>query len=223
MFDTFPAFSRYRTLHVTDPVQRGEDVYALQTALLACGFDPGPWDGVLGRTTGAAIRSAQAQFPAMIVDGLAGGKTQEALARFLADRASATNRIAAGALRGQIEHESGFRVGNYSPQRADGSYDAGVAQRNTKHTPAKNGFNVPESIAALGALVRRHFDLFDGLPIRRRWALAQGGWNAPAFACWIAREEGALNVTAGMTAKPSDTARRTFEAYVSAVSVYLSA
>lgn len=221
MFQTVPTYWRYRTLRVTDPLMRGEDVYALQTALFACGFDPGPWDGILGRGTGAAIRSAQSHF-GLVLDGLAGGKTQEALARHLADRASDTHRITKGALRGQLEHESGFRVGNYSPARSDGSYDAGVTQRNTAHTPAKEGFNVPESINALALLVRRHYDLFEGLPVRRRWSLAQGAWNAPAFACWIARAEGATRVTAGMTLKPGATARQTFEAYVASVSTYLT-
>lgn len=221
LFVGFPRYNRYRTLHVTDPLQRGADVYALQTALYACGFDPGPWDGVLGRGTGAAIRSAQAQFPGLIVDGLAGGKTQEALARYLANRASEAHKIATGALRGQLEHESGFRLGNYSPQRSDGSYDAGVAQRNTAHTPAQEGFNVPESINALALLVRKYHDLFDGLPPRRRWALAQGAWNAPAYACFLAREEGVKGIDAHCSRNLGPTARQTLEAYIQSVTSYL--
>lgn len=220
-FDAYPNHNRYRALHVTDPLQRGLDVYALQTALTGCGFDPGPHDGILGRTTGAAIRSAQQRY-ALVIDGIAGGLTQRALALDVAIRVSATHRVTAGALKGQLEHESSLRLGNYSAQRPDGSYDAGVAQFNTAHTPASEGFDAPVSIDRLARTVRKHFDLFDGVPARRRWALAQGAHNAPAYACWIARAEGALNVTSGMTLRPSVAARSTFEAYVASVSVYLT-
>jgi hypothetical protein len=77
------------------------------------------------------------------------------------------------------------------------------------------------SISALGADIRRHYDLFAGLPTRRRWALAQGAWNAPAFACYIARQEGAFKVTTSMTLRPGTTARAAFDAYVEKVSKYL--
>jgi hypothetical protein len=221
MFDSFPTYSRYRTLQLTDPVTKGEDVYALQTALTGCGFDPGPHDGILGKGTAGAVRKAQAAM-GLAVDGLAGGNTQQALAMELARNVRDKYAIANGALRGQLEHESGFRLGNYSPLRADGSYDAGVAQRNTAHTPARDGFTVPESIDALGQVVAKHHALFEGLPPRRRWALSQGAWNAPAYACWIAREEGATRVTAGMTKQPGPTARQAFLTYVDSVTTYLS-
>jgi hypothetical protein len=130
-------------------------------------------------------------------------------------------RLPDGAMKGQLGHESGFRLGNYSDLRSDGSFDAGVAQRNTAHTPAKQGFDVPGSITALAKLVRGHWDLFAGVKGTRRWALAQGAWNAPAFACWLAREEGAVDVPRALCARPGTTARRTFEEYVASVSAYL--
>lgn len=216
----YPTYSPYRTLRLADPYQVGFDVYALQTALKELGFDPGVIDGVLGPKTSSAIKTAQTQLD-LTVDGLAGGKTQEALARKIADFATTKYSIARGALRGQLEHESSFRLGNYSAMRDNGSYDAGVAQRNTEHTPAQEGFTVPSSIDVLGDVVRTHYNLFAGVfPAYRRWSLAQGAWNAPAYACWIANEEGA-HVPVAMTKRPGPTARATLEEYISDVSIYL--
>lgn len=220
MFETIPTYNRYRTLFLTSPMLQGEDVYALQTALNELGFDVGEADGFLGPATQAGIRAAQKAF-ALVVDGKAGGGTQRELAMELAGRVASTVRVPVSAFRGQLEFESGYRLGNYSPPRDDGSYDAGVAQRNTKFTPPAQGFDTQSSILRLGENTRKHYDLFAGLETRRRWALAQGAWNAPAFACYIAREEGATKVTAGMTARPGDTARKTFENYVTQASAYL--
>lgn len=222
MFDSYPTYYLYRTLFVTSPMQQGEDVYALQTALNELGFDSGVADGILGNQTGAAIRAAQNK-AFLVVDGKAGGATQKYLAIELANRVATNVKVPFSAFRGQLELESGYRLGIYSPQRLDGSYDAGVAQRNTKFTHPSQGFDAQASIRALGENTRRHYDLFAGLENMRRWALAQGAWNAPAFACYIAREEGATRVTAGMTARPGDTARKTFENYVTQASVYLTA
>lgn len=223
MFTTYPTYSVYRTLRLLDPLQRGEDVFALQTALNALGFNAGEEDGIFGKTTAAAVKAAQKNF-FLTVDGLAGGDTQRTLALQISDDLVRGFGVPSSAMRGQMEHESSFRLGNYSPLRADDTYDAGVTQRNTAHTPPPDGFTVPDSIQALIQNTKKHYDLFVGISTNhRRWALAQGAWNAPAFACYIAREEGATHVTAGMTLKPSVTQRKTFEAYVSDVSVYLKA
>lgn len=221
MFDVIPTYKRYRTLFLTTPMLVGEDVYALQTALNELGFNAGITDGVLGPKTGAAIKTAQRAL-SLTTDGMAGGITQQALAMGIAEGLSAEFNMPLAAFRGQLEFESGFRLGNYSPPRSDGNYDAGVAQRNTQFTSPARGFDVPESIRALGANTRKHYDLFYGLPTRRRWALAQGAWNAPAFACFIAREEGATRVTVSMTARPGSEARTIFENYVRNSSVYLT-
>lgn len=221
MFTDYPSYPPYRTLCLTSPPQIGEDVYALQTALNECGFDCGQADGTLGTKTSAAIKLAQKLF-FLGVDGKAGGLTQKALAMEIAAMVAASLKVPAGVFRGQLEHESGYRLGNYSAQRADRTYDAGVAQRNTKFTSPSIGFDTKTSIRALGEVVQKHYDLFAGVSTRRRWALAQGAWNAPAFACYLAREEGATKVTSGMTLRPSDAQRKTFEAYISNVSIYLS-
>lgn len=221
MFKTVPTYHRYRTLFLTSPLLQGEDVYALQTALNELNFDVGEADGVLGNQTSAAIRRAQKAF-SLSVDGKAGGITQKFLAMELADRVANTVHVPVSAFRGQLELESGYRLGIYSDARPDGTYDAGVTQRNTKFTDPAKGFDCQDSIQALGVNTRQHYDLFSGVDNPRRWALAQGAWNAPAFACYLAHEEGASKVTAGMTARPGAEARRTFENYVTHVSVYLT-
>src|SRR3954463_11769117 len=221
MFTAYPTYSPYRTLYLTSPLQRGEDVYALQTALNELQFEAGEADGILGNQTVSAIRSAQKALGIM-VDGKAGGGTQRELALALAEKVVPIVNIPLAAFRGQIELESGYRLGNYSARRPDGTYDAGVAQRNTQFTPPPDGFDVQKSIRVLGEVVRNHFQLFTGLATRRRWALAQGAWNAPAFACYIAKEEGAIHVSSGMTLRPNTEAPRVFEAYVAHASVYLT-
>jgi hypothetical protein len=221
MFTTYPKYSRYRTLALTEPVMQGEDVFALQTALNEIGVPCGIEDGVLGLHTSTAIRNAQAQL-GVVVDGKAGGMTQRALAMRVAEGVTDGNTMLTLALKGQMEHESGFRLGNYSPLRADNSYDAGVCQRNTQHTPAKSGFTVPDSIEQLAHVVQSHYELFSGVhDVISRWRFAQGAWNAPAFACYLAREEGATKVTKSMTLRPTDAQRATFETYMAHVSVYL--
>jgi peptidoglycan hydrolase-like protein with peptidoglycan-binding domain len=114
LFEGFPTYDRFRTLHLTGPATRGEDVYALQTALDATGFDTGGADGILGTRTAQAIVEAQKKL-GLAVDGLAGGGTQKALALRIATGVRTRHGLPSGALHGQLEHESGFRLGNYSP------------------------------------------------------------------------------------------------------------
>lgn len=221
MFTSFPTYSRFRTLELQPTRMFGEDVYALQTALNALGFDAGAADGILGAKTDKAVQAAQTKFK-LIVDGKAGGATQRTLALKVGNRLSKTFLVPREAAKGSLELESAFRLGNYSPARAGGDYDAGVAQMNTAFTAPKDAFTVPFAVRALVDNTRRHFDLFAGVaPVQRRWALAQGAWNAPAYACYLAREEGAGQVKANMTAKPGPTALHKFEEYVGRVSKYL--
>lgn len=222
MFLSYPTYPKFRTLGLFHPQQQGEDVYALQTALNECDFPCGVADGILGPLTAQAIKDYQ-KFVSLFADGLAGGATQRSLALRIAAKVCSVRVVPVSAPRGQLELESGFRLGIYSPQRPDGSFDAGVTQRNTKFTLPQEGFDAQKSIDALVANTRKFFDLFEGVQtLTRRWALAQGSWNAPAFACYIAREEGATKVSANMTAHPSDVSRATFEDYVRMASVYLN-
>lgn len=219
LFEREPTYSRYRTLQLTNPTMKGEDIFALQTVLAAGGWLLGAMDGVLGVQTSDALVEAQKDL-GLTVDARAGGLTQRALALTRTRLETRHHNLAHGALKGQLEFESGFRLGNYSPVRPDGSYDAGVAQRNTKLTPARQGFDVVQSVEALAERIREYYDHFVGVSEWRRWGLAQGAWNAPAFACYIANEEGA-NVPRNMTARPSDASRKTFEQYIVHATTYL--
>jgi hypothetical protein len=222
MFESVPNYSRYRTLRLTTPNMRGEDVFALQTALndRGLGFPLGVIDGILGPKTARAITQAQEEM-SITADGLAGGQTQSTLVRRLADRARYENSLPIGLVFGQLMHESSCRVGNYSAAREDGSYDAGVAQRNTRFHSPSEAFHVPGSIELLGVHLRRYYDKYQGLPTRRRWELAAGAWNAPAYANYIAREEGAKTVSVNETARPSSSARAKLEEYMDDVTVFM--
>jgi len=48
-----------RVLKVESPLLRGQDVYAVQHALVAAGFSPGVVDGIYGHATEAAVRAFQ--------------------------------------------------------------------------------------------------------------------------------------------------------------------
>jgi peptidoglycan hydrolase-like protein with peptidoglycan-binding domain len=220
MFSTYPSYNFFRTLQLLSPQQQGEDVYALQTALIECGFNCGTPDGILGPMTASAISAAQKTYR-LTVDGKAGGATQSALALRIAHAVALELKIPYECFQGQLETESGYRLGAYSPVRLDGTYDAGVAQRNTKYTSPQSGFDAKASIGALGDTIRKHYDLFAGLVDHRRWALAQGAWNAPAFACYLARQEGATKVTASMTLQPDADQLKKFKEYVASASAYL--
>jgi peptidoglycan hydrolase-like protein with peptidoglycan-binding domain len=229
MFEDYPDYFLYRTLKLTSPRFQGEDVYALQTALVDMGmlasFDV--CDGILGPQTSEAIKRAQEKLRAtdavIVVDGAAGGVTQTAITRLICENHRIKYKLPKGLPFGQCMHESSCRVGSYSPVHYnDIGYDAGVAQRNTIFTPAKEGFNVPASIDTLGANLRKFYDKFAGLEHeRRRWELAAGSWNAPAFACFIAREEGASGVSRRECAQPGHNARTTLERYMASATAYL--
>lgn len=221
MFAHIPSYDYNRTLELKSPQLRGEDVYALQKALDELGYQPGTIDGILGLVTVAAVKKAQTRLE-LKVDGKAGEATQKALAMAIAGPICAAKHVRLDAVKGQMEWESAnFKLGAYSPVRDDGSFDAGVTQRNTNETPAEQGFDPFLSITALAVRIRKHYDLFEGLPEKRRWMLAQGSWNAPAYACYIARAEGAKKVTKAMTSTPSAASRKTLEEYMAKVSKYL--
>lgn len=216
LFVGFPTYNRYRTLQRLEAPIVGEDVFALQTALAAVGASPGTADGVFGKMTEGAVKAAQRTY-GLVVDGKAGQKTQTALGRELAIEAGQLKKLPQGLMYGQLAHESGFFLGNYSPQRADGSYDAGVAQRNTSFTPARDGFTVPGSVVTLAANTRAYYDKYTKVTNpRRRWGLAAGAWNAPAYANYLAGKVQPYAV-------PGPTATQKLEAYISSVTAYMVA
>jgi peptidoglycan hydrolase-like protein with peptidoglycan-binding domain len=223
MFTAYPSYSRYRALKVSTPLLNGEDVYALQLGLNFVGEFENDLtsDGWLGVKTGKAIEGAQRKL-GLHDDGVAGPATQGAIARRIAKEVRHAADLPQGLPIGQLAHESALILGNYSPIRSDGSYDAGLAQRNTNYHPAQAAFDPVSSTVLLGTVVRTHFEMYKGVtPLRRRWELACGSWNAPAFANYLARQEGATSVTAGSTARPSDTARIALEAYMQSATALL--
>lgn len=207
-------------------MMRGEDVFALQTALVALGFDTKGVDGIFGDGTKGAVLAAQKALN-ITVDGLAGGGTQNAITRRLSNQVRTKHDLPLGLVYGQTMHESSSRLGNYSPEHSanveGGPYfDAGVAQLNVRFTPIKDAFDVPKSIERLGKHLRDHYDLFAGVPsAQRRWELAAGAWNAPAWAKWIARQEGASGVPTNQTSKPTDAALQTLEAYMQSATAFM--
>jgi peptidoglycan hydrolase-like protein with peptidoglycan-binding domain len=223
MFDAYPSYSPYRAMRLAAPQMMGQDIYALQLALNEIGkFDvPLQPDGVFGVKTGKAVVSVQKKL-GVGSDGVAGGVTQRAMVTKFAAETARVRALPTGLPYGQIAHESSCLFGNYSAPRSDGSYDAGVCQRNTSYTPPKEGFDPIKSVSALGKDERASFELYQGVtPARRRWELACGHWNAPAFANYIAREEGAKGVSGMLTARPTATARETLEAYMASATAYL--
>lgn len=215
MFDNYPSYSVYRTLRLSDPRMVGEDVYALQLAMNNIrDFDnPIIIDGVLGPKTSNAIFAVQRELK-IIVDGLAGQGTQRAIAQRISKRVKEQIRLPIGLPYGQLAHESSFILGNYSSQREDGSYDAGIAQRNTNYTDPATGFHPVVSIQALCQNTYNSYQKYSSVTDeRRRWELAVGSWNAPYFANWYA----------GITpsAKPGPEAAEKFQAYIASATAYL--
>jgi hypothetical protein len=221
MFSAFPTYNPYETLAFQTPRIRGEHVYALQHAINAVARTDLTTDGVLGPRTAGGIVAAQ-NVVDVEMDGKAGVVTQRALAlRIARERVRQSNAVPVPLLKGQLQHESSFLLGNYSPARMDGSYDAGVAQVNTAHQRPEDAFN---PVWAIGRLVSNTLEAYlrfqdrtlyrgDDHSEARRWELAAGAWNAPAFA----------NYLAGVKpwAVPSAAALDLFENYMSSVTIYL--
>lgn len=67
-----------RVLKLSSPMQQGDDVRDLQTALTNLGFPCGKLDGIFGQKTDAAVRAYQASRD-LVVDGKAGRNTITAL------------------------------------------------------------------------------------------------------------------------------------------------
>lgn len=224
MFTGLPSYYRLRALHLSDPYLRGEDVYALQTGLSALGLNPGAHDGVFGSRTNVALLAAQKALE-ISADGRVGPLTWTELTNAIAIPIRRKHGVAVGLLYGQLSHESGLRGGMYSlPPRSDGTFDAGVAQRNTKYHSIKAAFGMPGSIELLAYTVKASADYYTGVTDkRRRWGLAAGSWNAPAFANHLAWEDGARHIPSSNRLNPDNYsgAREKIEAYITSASSHL--
>lgn len=233
LFAGYPTYNWLRVLYYTrsasDPsaaLLNGEDVFALQTLLNEAGFKNNVGqalvaDGVLGQNTSQAISNAQKAL-GLTVDGKCGALTWRAVAMFVATPLEGKYGLPKDALKGQLQTESGYYGGAYSPQYSNGSWDEGETQRNTSiYTDHQANFDGKVSIDSLAAAVKKYYGLFAGTTTgtHRRWQLAQGAWNAPAYASWIAWEEGA-NVSSANRAQPSAASRQKLEDYMKSASAY---
>lgn len=240
MFTDLPVYDVFRTLHLTDTKQRGEDVYALQTSFGVLGYALAPTndhesgcDGVLGPDTAKGIKHVQ-KILKITIDGLAGGGTQQAISKSLANNSSVAANLPTDLAFGQIMHESSCRLGNYSPRRVDDdaiqswqpsalrgfSFDGGATQQNSAFNRLVDAFDTPLAIHKLGLFLFEHYKMFKGVAERRRWTLASGAWNAPAYAKFIANEEGA-SVDRRETQQPGPTARAKLEAYMASTTAMM--
>jgi len=202
----------YRPLRVRPEPLVGWDVFALQTGLVALGYGVGPTgtDGIFGRRTKRAVKQLQTDLD-LVTDGIAGIETQRQIAWNLAIGAELAHNLPKGLPYGHLEHESSCILGNYTAPYPDDSRDCGVAQRNTRYTPAEHGFHAPESVRALSKqLVDYHAKYRSwGVSDPRAWELACGSWNAPASTDALARGQSL-----------SDWERDRIERYISAVTAY---
>lgn len=74
-----------RTLYLSRPYMRGDDVLALQERLNALGFDGGRSDGIFGPDTDAAVRSFQKEY-GIAEDGMFGLRSHASLVGLRVDR-----------------------------------------------------------------------------------------------------------------------------------------
>jgi len=220
-FRLYPTYDKYRTLRLSAPMMQGYDVFALQTALVEMELDVGGLDGIFGGATNKAVKESQ-KVLGITVDGLVGGGTQQAIVKRLANRARTINNLPPGLVFGQCMHESSCRIGNYSPARSDGSYDAGPTQMNSSVHPLSLAFNVEMCIEELGRYLRARYDGYRGLFTDRRWELASGAWNAPAWSAWLAKREGAT-VSAAWLPKvaPTQFQIATLEKYIQSATAFM--
>jgi len=223
-----PNAYRYRPLKNGD---FGWDVYALQTGLREAGYSIGAAgaDGWFGADVDEAVKAFQ-QARGLEVDGIAGILTQTHIVKTLAPDATAKYKLPRNALKGQIEKESGNQLGNHSGEYGDGSYDIGVTQRNTRYHTYEDGFDVGDSIEYLAAYIRGRFDKYSepacaqrlkdrGLPQtdpRRKWELAQGAWNRPAYANYLAGRPMSESL------KPTSAQVDWLEGYIDRVTTYVT-
>jgi hypothetical protein len=201
-FPLDPGGYRYRPLK--KGVQ-GWDVYALQTALPAIARD-----GVFGSLTDGAVVDFQ-QRHRLTDDGIAGVITQREVALQRLWPVQDAEKTPPGLMRGQVEAESSFWVGNHSPRYLNGNYDLGIVQQNVDLSDAPQAYDVVGGLQKLGRQLRQKHDKYvaEGLEDRQAWELAAGSWNAPAWADKLA---------AGGTLTQAQ--KDQLEAYIARVTVY---
>jgi peptidoglycan hydrolase-like protein with peptidoglycan-binding domain len=210
--------------------RHGYDVWALQRLLNEHGHEL-TVDGSFGTSTDESVRVWQ-EGRSLVVDGVAGPVTQRDMVLVLSPRFRERYQLPPSALKGQLSHESGCIVGNHTARYSDGSYDGGIAQCNSRFHIPENQFDAAYSLETLAKTVRGRFDAYRpteatkrelarrDLPVpdlKRRWQLAMGSWNRPAWTNWLAGRP------MSESAKPSPEGLAQLEDYVTDVSIYVSA
>jgi hypothetical protein len=178
----------YRPLRLVSEGKRyqtGWDVYALQTALKNLTLD-----GVFGPDTHARTLVVQRNF-GLVVDGIVGPATQHAIVAAIAIPRRDRYQLPINLLKGQIEKESGWLVGNHTAPYNDGSRDIGIVQRNDRFTTWEEAFNVSDSIEKIANHTRMKKNVYLEFVGNHAhaWKLAAGSWNAPAWTDRLARGE----------------------------------
>lgn len=169
----------WRPLRLTTPMQKGWDVYDLQTKLNLVLAQNLAEDGWFGTFTHIAVRDLQAANH-LVVDGIAGAATQVTVGNLAAKRSKYPLRAL-----GQMQKESSMLAGIYTPVYANGSQDTGPLQMNTfYHRDLGANFHVATSLVTWEQNTKFYADKYVrwGLPIDLAWAYAQGAWNSPVYA-----------------------------------------
>lgn len=212
----------------------GWDVYALQSGLVYLGHKViDEFTGVFDAKTHKAVKVFQKRHK-LKSDGIAGVITQRAIATKICPDFTFQYQIPKLQLKGQLEKEAAFWLGNHSAaydlNDEKHNWDIGVSQRSTRYHSFMDGFNVSVSIDYLARHIRQTYNKYTkqdternlrlgarGLPIpdrKRRWELAAGSWNRPAWTAYLAGQPNSES------AKPSTTEREWIEGYIDRVTIY---
>jgi len=158
---------------------QGWDVWALQRALAI------PPDGVFGKITTAAVKHFQGEH-GLAQDGIAGPVTQRDVAEDLIWPVQKQLATPPGLLRGLMEGESGYILGNYTKPYADGTRDVGLMMFNlapTRHN-LEFAFDGTLTVArAANTLANIHRDYLKLAKNDRdawRYAIGHHNWQAAA-------------------------------------------
>lgn len=184
---------RYRPLRKN---HTGWDVYALQSGLHGCGFGVAV-DGLFGDGTDSAVRHFQTG-EGLAIDGIAGILTQRAISVELGQAAELRHGLMINHMKGHLESECGFQLGNYTAPYVNATRDMGASQWNLPVTEenCRKAFDTTAVIERLAAFIRTRYDGYwrgGNNPFvktrRRAWELAAAAWNRPAWTDKLARGE----------------------------------
>lgn len=161
----------------------GWDCWALQAALGGL-----VKDGEFGPATASAVRSLQSQ-EKLLVDGIAGTITQREAAYRCIWPAQEDQETPSGLLRGVVEGESGFLVGNHTAPYPNGTRDLGLCMFNMVPTVANMqfAFDARKAIMRTAQNISSQHDTYLNQPgvkgdQRLAWRFAVGRHNWPAAA-----------------------------------------